>query len=98
LTNAKIENTPLDNKPSSELTLSIKGMSCTSCSNRVEKALAKVPGVLSAEVNLALETAHIESVTNTATVAQLIEAVIAAGYQAEEVKKNISETDIATDI
>ena len=98
MTNAEIKNTPLDNKPSSELTLSIKGMSCASCSNRVEKALAKVHGVLSAEVNLALETAHIESVTNTATVAQLIDAVIAAGYQAEEVKKNIAETDIATDI
>ena len=98
MTNAEIKNTPLTNKPSSELTLSIKGMSCASCSNRVEKALAKVPGVLSAEVNLALETAHIESLTNTATATQLIEAVIAAGYQAEEVKKNIAETDIATDV
>ena len=35
--------------------LPIEGMTCASCVNRVEKALLKVPGVNSAEVNLATE-------------------------------------------
>ncbi|CAG0991671.1 partial Copper-transporting P-type ATPase, partial [Burkholderiales bacterium] len=36
--------------------LNIDGMTCASCVARVEKALKKVPGVLSAEVNLATES------------------------------------------
>ncbi|MGS0759135.1 heavy-metal-associated domain-containing protein, partial [Roseateles sp. GG27B] len=41
------------------ITLAISGMTCASCVGRVEKALKKVPGVLEAEVNLALETAAV---------------------------------------
>ncbi|WP_192884910.1 heavy metal translocating P-type ATPase, partial [Paracidovorax avenae] len=41
------------------LDLGIGGMTCASCSGRVERALRKVPGVRSAEVNLATERAHI---------------------------------------
>src|SRR5512145_2998650 len=36
-----------------KLSLPIEGMTCASCVARVEKALAAVPGVLSASVNLA---------------------------------------------
>jgi Cu+-exporting ATPase len=57
-------------------------MTCASCSNRVEKALAKVPGVVSAEVNLTLETAQVIATTAAVTPAQLIAAVTAAGYGA----------------
>jgi len=57
-------------------------MTCASCANRVEKALLKVSGVLSAEVNLALETAQVAAVDNVTT-KQLIDAVVAAGYQAQ---------------
>ncbi|MFX8145290.1 cation transporter, partial [Acinetobacter baumannii] len=42
-----------------ELLLRISGMSCASCVGRVEKALLKQAGVLSAEVNLATETARV---------------------------------------
>ena len=77
--------------PSKEWTLAIKGMSCASCANRVEKALSKVPGVLSAEVNLALETVQVITQAKDMTAAQLIAAIVGAGYQAEEVKGNVSE-------
>ena len=40
--------------------LDISGMTCAACSNRVSKALSRVEGVSSAEVNLALERASIE--------------------------------------
>ena len=37
--------------------LDIGGMTCASCVRRVEKALARIPGVDAAEVNLATEVA-----------------------------------------
>ncbi|HEY0136840.1 MAG TPA: heavy metal-associated domain-containing protein, partial [Nannocystis sp.] len=39
--------------------LPIEGMTCASCVSRVEKALAKVPGVERASVNLATESASV---------------------------------------
>ena len=43
------------------LELSVSGMTCASCVARVEKALARVPGVESASVNLATETATVRA-------------------------------------
>ena len=47
--------------PGSEahLTLEITGMTCASCVRRVERALAGVPGVAAATVNLAAESADV---------------------------------------
>jgi P-type Cu+ transporter len=39
--------------------LKIEGMSCASCAMRVEKGLNKLPGILSATVNLATEQAMV---------------------------------------
>ena len=62
--------------------LTIGGMTCASCAMRVEKALAKVPGVASASVNLATETATV-NLSDAATEAEaLIAAVKKAGYEA----------------
>ena len=58
--------------------LTIEGMNCASCVGRVEGALAKVPGVLAASVNLARETATVEAVS--ASHVELIQAVAEAGY------------------
>jgi len=67
------------------LSLAIEGMTCASCVSRVEKALKQVPGVLSASVNLATETAEVSVARNTATLPALIAAVAKAGYQAREI-------------
>ncbi|NML31530.1 heavy metal translocating P-type ATPase [Paraburkholderia antibiotica] len=63
--------------------LQIGGMTCAACATRVEKALAKVPGVARASVNLATEiaTIHAENVASADTDA-LIAAVKKAGYEA----------------
>ncbi|MGN4193960.1 heavy metal translocating P-type ATPase [Burkholderia gladioli] len=61
--------------------LDIAGMTCASCSNRVEKALAQVPGVSRASVNLATERASV-SAEASVSVAQLVAAVEKAGYRA----------------
>ena len=41
-------------------TLRIDGMTCASCVGWVEKALARVPGVLAASVNLATSSAQVQ--------------------------------------
>ena len=67
--------------PAHSLELDISGMTCASCAGRVEKALAKVPGVKSASVNLATERAHVE-LLGQVDPGLLINAVTQAGYGA----------------
>ncbi|MDF3010312.1 MAG: copper-translocating P-type ATPase, partial [Burkholderiales bacterium] len=57
-----------------------KGMTCASCVARVEKALKAVPGVGSAEVNLATETATV-ALAEGAAPESLVAAVRDAGYE-----------------
>ena len=61
-------------------TLPIEGMTCASCVARVEKALQRVPGVVSAEVNLATEKAEVTLVGAEADLSMLVAAVEKAGY------------------
>ncbi|NJN65241.1 MAG: copper-translocating P-type ATPase [Chloroflexaceae bacterium] len=63
-----------------ELHISITGMTCASCSARVEKALKKVPGVSEASVNLANEQVSICFDPSDAAPARLLDAVEQAGY------------------
>ncbi|MBL8770625.1 MAG: copper ion binding protein, partial [Phenylobacterium sp.] len=65
-----------------EIELRIGGMTCASCVGRVERALAAVPGVLGAEVNLATERARVRVLEGGPDSAALIQAVVTAGYQA----------------
>jgi len=63
-----------------QIRLSIEGMTCSSCVARVEKALAKVPGVSRAEVNLATEMADV-ALAPGADPETLVAAVRKAGYE-----------------
>ncbi len=65
------------------LNIQIEGMSCASCVTRVEKALKKVPGVAEATVNLATEEARVVVDPAQANAQTLVDAVKAAGYDAE---------------
>ncbi len=67
------------------VSLDIEGMTCASCVARVEKALKKVPGVLSAEVNLATERAEVKLASRALDVGALVQAVEKAGYVARPV-------------
>ena len=64
--------------------LKIRGMTCASCVARNEKALARVPGVLKADVNLATEKATVEYVPGQVTHEELVRAVARAGYEVDE--------------
>ncbi len=61
--------------------LAIAGMSCASCVGRVERALLRVPGVVAASVNLATESAQVQTDASVA-VESLIAAVRDASYTA----------------
>ena len=61
--------------------LSISGMTCASCVNRVERVLSRVPGVTGVSVNLATERARITTAA-PANLEALIKAVEKAGYGA----------------
>jgi P-type Cu+ transporter len=61
--------------------IGIEGMTCASCVSRVEKALSKVPGVSTATVNLATETARIHFAPAEQMEAKLRRAVRDAGYE-----------------
>lgn len=58
---------------------SVTGMSCAACSARVEKAVAKVPGVASCSVSLLTNSMGVEG---TAAPSEVIAAVEEAGYGA----------------
>ena len=63
-----------------EYTLKIDGMTCASCVARVEKVLARVPGVQAASVNLATEKATVKA-SAPLPPQTLAEAVRKAGYE-----------------
>jgi Cu+-exporting ATPase len=67
-----------------EAVLPIEGMTCASCVRRVEKGLAKVPGVTAANVNLATERATVAYDPAVADLATLRGAVERAGYHVGE--------------
>jgi Cu+-exporting ATPase len=78
--------------PQQTLELSIDGMTCASCVGRVERALAKVPGVKSVSVNLANERAHLELLGHVDP-QTLIGAVTKAGYSASVWEVEHPQTD-----
>lgn len=65
-----------------DVTLSVEGMTCASCVGRVEKALQAAPGVLSASVNLATETAQVRYLLGQSSPSQIARAARDAGYPA----------------
>ncbi len=74
--------------------IGIGGMTCASCVMRVEKALKKVPGVDSATVNLATESARIE-VHDPGMEARLRRAVRDAGYEPLAPSAAIDAVDVS---
>jgi Cu+-exporting ATPase len=73
-----------------EWSMDIEGMSCASCSGRVERALAAVPGVSAASVNLATERATVMSKADL-ELSTLVGAVRKAGYVAKPVVEPLGD-------
>jgi cation-transporting ATPase V len=66
-----------------ELTLDVRGMTCGSCAQRVQKTLSKQAGVLEAAVNLATEEATVSLAANAVSFEELRAAVRVQGYDVQ---------------
>ncbi|AVR97957.1 heavy metal translocating P-type ATPase [Pseudoduganella armeniaca] len=94
---AGYEAEPLLPAPGAALDLAVEGMTCASCAGRVEKALRAVPGVAGATVNLATETARVES-AGPLDPAALLAAVEQAGYAARLRESSQGAEQVAAEV
>ncbi|ETT58455.1 heavy metal translocating P-type ATPase [Paenibacillus sp. FSL R7-277] len=71
----------------------ITGMTCAACSARIEKVLGRMPGIAAVNVNLALETAHVEYSPGNVSTAEIMDKVSSIGYKAalKQDRKDIAE-------
>ena len=76
--------------------LAVRGMTCAACVSRVERALNKVPGVASAQVNFATETASVSLAEPSASFdsVSLVAAIEDAGYQAQLQSDDAAPQDV----
>ncbi|MFZ5974144.1 MAG: copper chaperone CopZ [Bacillota bacterium] len=63
--------------------LSVEGMSCSHCENRVKKAVGALDGVKSVAVDLAGKTVTVEYDPDRATVQAISEAIEDQGYEVQ---------------
>jgi Cu+-exporting ATPase len=70
--------------------LKLVGMTCTSCAQTIEHALARAEGVTSATVNFATETAYVEYDAQSTTEKELQDVVRGTGYDIATVPQRIS--------
>ncbi|XP_031486413.1 probable copper-transporting ATPase HMA5 isoform X1 [Nymphaea colorata] len=72
----------MDPKSISVCRISVKGMTCTTCSTTIESTLQNMPGIHSAMVALATEEAEIKHDAKLVSPEQLIEAIEDMGFEA----------------
>ncbi len=76
-------------------TIKIGGMTCAACSQRVEKAIAKLDGISKVSVNLATEKATLEYDPQVIRLSAIKDCVIKTGYQVLATDKNSVDEDKA---
>ena len=64
----------------SEITLPVTGMTCAGCAARVRKSLQAAAGVLSADVNFALDQARIATDADTSLLPEWVSAIRTVGF------------------
>lgn len=82
-------------KNSQKVTLKIKGMTCTACANKVEKTLSKAEGIISANVNFAVEKITVEYEPKKIRLVDMQKKVSNLGYELniEEDEDNTIDED-----
>lgn len=66
-----------------KITLQISGMTCAACAARIEKGLAKLPGMNEVNVNLATNKATVRFDPGQLTVDRILSATRDIGYSGE---------------
>ncbi|MFD1317372.1 heavy metal translocating P-type ATPase [Loigolactobacillus zhaoyuanensis] len=74
----------------------IDGMVCASCAQTIEHAVSKLPGVSVANVNLAAERMRVEFADQALAPAEVIQAVVNAGYGAE-LAQELTQENVAAE-
>ena len=69
-----------------EATIDVRGMTCASCVNTVERALEETPGVISASVALVTEVAKVKFRPASVSPADLVASVEDVGFEGELVE------------
>lgn len=90
-----VDKEKVTNEPRNKLVLIIEGMTCSSCSGTVERALQAHLGVESAVVSLSTNTATIEYVPSKTNAQSIVSAVEDVGFGAEIIDDN-GTTNLAT--
>ena len=65
-----------------EFRFDVGGMTCSACSTRIEKMLNRLPGVLDASVNLAMENADVRAIAGEVDEALLAATLEKGGFSA----------------
>ena len=74
-------------------TVTVKGMTCASCSAAVEKNISKADGVVKASVNLATEKLTVEYDAEKITIEDMATRIDKLGYKLE-LEDNLKEITI----
>ncbi|MGO4500253.1 heavy metal translocating P-type ATPase [Paenibacillus sp. 2RAB27] len=83
---------------SQHIVLDIGGMTCSACSNRIEKVISRFPGVSQVRINLALETDYVAFTKEDVSTAQIIHKVETLGYTARLQQRNLTHQEHARNL
>ena len=78
----QLPSRPLGRQGACVLDIEVEGMTCAACVARLERVLGNAPGVVEAQVNLALARAAVSLDENAPDAAQIAEVVARAGFSA----------------
>ncbi len=81
-----------------KVSLPIGGMTCASCVAHVEGALAKTPGVVSVNVNLATEKASVEYIPTVTGLPDFRRAVAEVGYEVLPTAEEKAEEELSREV
>ncbi|AFY96890.1 heavy metal translocating P-type ATPase [Chamaesiphon minutus] len=76
-----------------DLNLKLKGMSCASCANSIEKAILNVPGVVEGNVNFSIDRASVRYDPKQTNINIITKAVVDIGYEAQIIPADLSSED-----
>lgn len=72
----------VEEKSDEQVTISVFGMTCASCTSSVEQALLRTPGVLSASVSLTLQQAVVQFDKSKTSVRNIVQEIEDTGFDA----------------
>jgi Cu+-exporting ATPase len=89
---------PVDEVVGARIDIPVSGMTCAACQARVQRSLARQPGVQDAAVNLMTRTASVTYDPGEASPQSLVDAIRATGYGADlPVDRSVLDEQQATD-